>query len=163
MNPGCTKPSTLGATVATSMITKEVTTELFADYFQVYLQDELVDGNLSEAWTEYANKILLALAPGTIGIGTARNMTVPITLKIFDSEPDVLEDSDEISHINECDLVVKSNKLVLAGCTDYFPDALRINVHAGVYRVRIYYCRLDKLSEDVGFPIIRPVSFRVNT
>jgi hypothetical protein len=130
------------------MITKEVTTELFADYFQVYLQDELVDGNLSEAWTEYASKILLALAPGTIGIGTARNMTVPITLKIFDSEPDILEDSDEISHINECDLEVKSNKLVLAGCTDYFPDALRINVQAGLYRVRIYYCRLDKLSED---------------
>ena len=26
--------------------------KLFADYYQFYLQDELVDGNLGDAWTE---------------------------------------------------------------------------------------------------------------
>ena len=51
---------------------------LFADYFQFYIQDEAAKGDLSEAWSEEATDRLLAIAPGTIGIGTVRNMEVPI-------------------------------------------------------------------------------------
>ena len=43
---------------------------LFADYFQFYLQDEQALGDLSESSTEQATADLLALAPGTIGVGT---------------------------------------------------------------------------------------------
>lgn len=139
---------TLVACITTIMILKEVKTELFADYFQIYLQDETAEGDLSDAWTQHAVDILLALAPGTVGIGTARNMFVPIIIKLYEFEPALLQDSYEISHINECDLETNSNKLVISGCTDYFPDALRIDVKKGIYRVRIYYCNLDKLSED---------------
>ena len=51
---------------------------LFADYFQFYLQDEAASGDLSEAWTVDAVDRLLAVSPGVIGIGTVRNMDVPV-------------------------------------------------------------------------------------
>jgi hypothetical protein len=51
--------------------------KLFADYFQFYLQDERAGGDLSESWTQEAVDRLLATAPGTIGVGTVRNMDVP--------------------------------------------------------------------------------------
>ena len=127
---------------------REVKTELFADYFQFYIQDEKVDGDLSNSWTQEAVDRLLALAPGTIGVGTVRNMDVPVTIKLFDHEPEINNDLESVGQINECDIEATSDKLVVAGCTDYFPDAKRIDVDKGIYRARIYYCNLDKISED---------------
>ncbi|SEM47087.1 hypothetical protein SAMN04488505_104489 [Chitinophaga rupis] len=127
---------------------KETKTELFADYFQFYIQDENADGDLSDSWTQEAVDRLLALAPGTIGVGTVRNMHVPVTVKIFDSEPEMIADNEHIAQINECSLETDTGRLVLAGCTDYFPDALRIEVTPGTHRARIYYGNLDKISED---------------
>jgi hypothetical protein len=120
--------------------------ELFADYHQVYLQDEQADGDLSESWTQRAVDILLALAPGVIGIGTVRNMTVPVTVQVTDKQPhDDLEDWDQV---NECSLNVSSGQIVVAGCTDYFPEAARISVTPGWYRTRIFYGGLHTLNDD---------------
>ena len=122
------------------------TFKLFADYFQFYLQDESAAGDLSESWTNEAVARLLAVAPGTIGVGTVRNMFVPVTLEIVDRAPVI--DLSRWDHVVECDIDVPSGRLVIAGCTDYFPDAARVAVHPGHYRVRIGYGRLDDLSED---------------
>lgn len=121
--------------------------EIFADYHQFYLQDEQADGDLSDAWTQEAVDNLLALAPGTIGVGTARNMTVPVTVEILDSQPEN-EDFSEWDMVNECSIDVPTGKIVIAGCTDYFPDAARIKVTPGTYRARIYYGKLETLSDD---------------
>ena len=120
--------------------------ELFADYFQFYLQDESAEGNLGESWNEEAEARLLAIAPGTIGVGTVRNMNVPVTVEILDVEPD--SDLDSWDHVTECSLDVPTGRLVIAGCTDYFPDAARIEVPPGTYRARISYGSLNTLSED---------------
>jgi hypothetical protein len=130
------------------MLIKEIQAELFADYFQFYIQDENVTGDLSNAWTDESVNRLLAIAPGTIGVGTVRNMDVPVTVKIFSDEPELLPDLSAIQHVNECDLETNSDKLVIAGCTDYFPEAMRIEIGKGLYKSRIYYGNLDKLSED---------------
>ena len=50
--------------------------------------------------------------------------------------------------VNECDIDVPSGKIVVAGCTDYFPEAARIEVQPGHYRARIYYGNLNSLSHD---------------
>jgi hypothetical protein len=121
--------------------------KLFADYFQFYLQDEQAAGDLSDSWSPDAVKNLLALAPGTIGVGTVRNMTVPVTVEIRETEPS-RDDFNSWDHINECSIDVLSGWLVIAGCTDYFPDASRLSVEPGCYRARIYYGELDSLSED---------------
>ena len=55
---------------------------LFADYQLFYIQDEAADGDLSDSWDAAAGARLLALAPGTIGIGTARIAEVPVTVEI---------------------------------------------------------------------------------
>lgn len=131
------------------IVNKEITLELFADYFQFYIQDEGAEGDLSARWTTEAVDRLLAIADGTIGIGTVRNLTVPVTVKIFDSEPPVSNNNENvISQINECDIGVSSGKIVIAGCTDYFPEARRVELRNGIYRARIYYFNLDQISDD---------------
>ncbi|WP_192820957.1 hypothetical protein [Rufibacter sp. LB8] len=127
---------------------KEIQTDLFADYFQFYLLDEELEGDLSDSWTQEACDRFLALAQGTIGVGTVRNMDVPVTIEIFNTEPKLPLDLTPYDQINECDLELPSGKLVISGCTEYFPDAQRIELEKGLYRTRIYYGNLDKLSED---------------
>ncbi len=119
---------------------------LFADYFQFYIQDEAATGDLSQAWDEEATDRLLAVAPATVGIGTVRNTNVPVTVEIREDEPE--DDSAEWDHVVEASLDVKSGRIVVAGCTDYFPDAKRIEVAPGSYRVRASYGALDTISED---------------
>ena len=116
---------------------------LFADYFQFYLQDETAEGNLGDSWTDDAVKRLLALAPGIIGVGTVRNMTVPVVVEVYDQEP--FDNNDEWDQINECCIEITSGTIVVSGCSDYFPDAARITVPSGTYRARIYYGRLNTL------------------
>src|SRR6516164_4581776 len=129
-----------------SLSMKSFKLSLFADYFQFYIQDETVTGDLSDAWNEEAVDRLLAIAPGTIGIGTVLNMDVPVVVEIRDREPG--DDSSEWDHVVEASLEVKSGRTVIAGCTDYFPDAMRIPVSRGTHRVRVSYGGLDTLSAD---------------
>jgi hypothetical protein len=121
--------------------------ELFADYFQFYLQDDLEGiGDLSDAWTQEALDRLLAVAIGTVGVGTVRNMTVPVAVELHRSEPE--SDIQSWDHVTECDVELRSGRLVVAGCTDYFPGAARIPVPPGLYRVRTSYGDLNSLSSD---------------
>jgi hypothetical protein len=119
---------------------------LFADYFQFYLQDESAEGDLSNSWTQEATDRLLAVAPGTIGVGTVRDTNVSVVVEISDSEPGA--DLSAWDYVIECTVEVLSGRVVIAGCTDYFPDAARIELAPGPYRARIYYGDLNSLSED---------------
>src|SRR5262249_4525935 len=119
---------------------------IFADYHQFYLQDEAADGNLSDCWTDEAVRRLLALTDGTIGVGTVDNNDVDVTIDILSSAPAL--DLDAWEHVTECSLAVPSGKIVVAGCTDYFPDARRIAVTPGVYRARISL--ISPVSENLG-------------
>jgi hypothetical protein len=101
---------------------KSIQLSLFADYFQFYIQDEVVTGDLSQSWNDDATARLLAIAPGTIGIGTVRNMDVPVVVEIHDHKPP--EDSGEWDHVVEASVELTSGRVVIGGCTDYFP-ALR--------------------------------------
>ncbi len=128
---------------------KSVTLELFADYFQFYLGDEKNGTSLEDSWTDEATNRLLATAKCVIGVGTARNMDVPVKINFYDSEPEVeIINLEKVNQINECDLEILSGKIVIAGCTDYFPEAKRLEVENGIYRVRLYYGNLEELSED---------------
>ena len=120
--------------------------ELFADYHQFYLQDEQAVGDLSDAWSEEASIRMLAVAPGVIGVGTVRDMDVPVAIEILESEPQ--QDFERFDYVLECSLSVTSGKLVVAGCTDYFPEAKRIELPSGIYRVRASYADLNSLSPD---------------
>ena len=120
--------------------------KLFADYHQFYLQDEPADGDLSEAWTQEATDRLLAISEGVVCIGTVRNVDVSVTLEILDGEP--TRDFGGFDHVVECSIAITSGRLVIAGCTDYFPDAKCIEVPPGTYRVRASYANLYSISPD---------------
>jgi hypothetical protein len=119
---------------------------LFADYHQFYIQDEATDGNLSDSWDDAATARLLAIAPGAIGIGTVRNAEVPVAVEIHEREPDA--DFVAWDQVIEAALTVVSGPLVIAGCTDYLPDAKRIALAPGSYRVRVSYGGLDTVSDN---------------
>ncbi len=120
--------------------------ELFADYFQFYLQDEQSEGDLSNSWTKEAVSNMLAVAPGVIGVGTVRNMDVLVEVEVLDSQPNC--NFDDWDHVTEASLEVPSGRIIIAGCTDYLPDAARIRVEPGTFRVRIYYGALDSVDES---------------
>lgn len=106
---------------------------LFADYFQVHVSDDGSDGDLSDAWTEEATGRGLAVAQGIVGVSTARNVDVPVIVTIALEPPHAPADADSIV---EADLDCKSGRVVVMGCTDYYPDAVRLAVPPGWYRVR---------------------------
>ena len=122
------------------------TLNLFADYHQLYLQDEQADTDTPEDWGEQLTTRMIAVDPGIVGIGTARNMTVPVRVDLVATRPD--DDFDVWDHVAEASLEVSSGQIVIAGCMDYFPDAKRLPVLPGCYRVRVYYGGLNTLSED---------------
>ncbi len=122
------------------------TFNLFADYYQLYLQDEQDTSEQPDDWGDQLVTRMIAVAPGIIGIGTARNKTVPVSIDLFNVRPD--DDLSAWDHVAEASLEVPSGQIVVAGCSDYFPDATRISVTPGEYRVRIYYGGLGSISED---------------
>jgi hypothetical protein len=134
------------STNQTEMPMRRYELTLFADYHQFYIQDEKADGDLSDAWNDAAVERLLAVGPGTVGIGTVRNVKVPVTISVLEQEPAL--DADKFNHIVECSIAVESGTLVAAGCTDYFPDAVRIKLPAVSYRVRASFKGLDSVSRN---------------
>ncbi len=120
--------------------------ELFADYFQFYLEDEGVSLDMELMWDDDQLNQLLAVHPGLIAVGTARNMTVPVRVEIREGSPEI--ELKKWDKINECSIRISTGKIVVMGCTDYYPEAARIKVTPGVYRVRVHYGGLDRLSED---------------
>ncbi|PSB88012.1 hypothetical protein C5F63_08785 [Photobacterium damselae subsp. damselae] len=101
---------------------EEFELELFADYHQFYLQDDEVEKNdLGDAWTEEVIERLSASTYFAIGIGTVRNMDVPVFIKILEAEPSI--NFDDWEHVVMTSIEYEIRKLVIAGCTDYFPDA----------------------------------------
>lgn len=120
--------------------------ELFADYYQFYLRDEQAEGDLSPRWTEEATRRFLATAPGTIGIGTVRNVQIPVAVEVRDDDPTC--DLAQWDHVVECSIDTRSGRIVVAGCTDYLPSAARITVTPGSYRARVFWGGLDTLNDD---------------
>ncbi|MEN5081093.1 hypothetical protein ABE438_01280 [Bosea sp. TWI1241] len=123
-----------------------LTLSLFADYFQFYLQDESANEDFGQLWTEEAVGRLLAVAESSVGIGTARNRDVPVAVSVHADEPE--DDFGEWDLVNECSFTVRSGRVAILGCTDYLPDAVRIALPPGSYRLRASYAGLATVSDD---------------
>ncbi len=62
-------------------------------------------------------------------------MTVAVTLELHTRAP--RPDADQFDNVVEASLKATSGRLVILGCTDYFPDAQRIPAEPGWLRVRV--------------------------
>src|ERR1700694_5884035 len=91
--------------------------QLFADYHQFYLlDDDSKYGDLSEAWTDEATERLLAVAPHVVGVGTVRNVEVPVTIEVHESRPPI--DLSTWDQVNLASLQIDTGRVAVAGCTD---------------------------------------------
>ena len=121
--------------------------ELFADYFQFYFQDDNSDyGDLSEAWTKEATNQLMAISDRVVGVGTARDTDVQVYVIVDNQLPEL--DTSKWDRVNRASIYTETGRIVFAGCTDYFPDATRIEVLPGIYDVVIGYKDLESISAD---------------
>ena len=117
--------------------------EIFADYFQFYLQDELAEGSLADAWDRDAVMRLLSVAPGTIGVGTARNTTVSVFVEVVDAAPpDTFGGNDLVTEAT-MDVRLDASSSVDVPTTP--PDARRIPFAPGRHRAWVCYGKLDEL------------------
>ncbi|MEP6904370.1 MAG: hypothetical protein ABJA66_21815 [Actinomycetota bacterium] len=130
------------------MLIKKLDFEIFADYHQFYLEDETSPHGTDEIWTKETVEKMLGVSEKLVAVGTARNMTVPVSVEFYDGEPAL--ELEKYSRVNECSLKVTSNRLVLLGCTDYYPDAARIEVEPATYGVRVLYGNLETVHDLEG-------------
>ncbi|MFD9411637.1 hypothetical protein ACFWBN_32080 [Streptomyces sp. NPDC059989] len=108
--------------------------ELFADYFQIHVLDDESEGDLSDVWTDQAVLDGLGVTDDALAIGTDVNVTVAVSVHVLTHHPD--DDNDAFDHIVEASLNLVSGRLVVLGCTDYFPDAARFVMPDGWTRIR---------------------------
>ncbi|SCF44008.1 hypothetical protein GA0070561_0184 [Micromonospora saelicesensis] len=121
--------------------------ELFADYHQIHLSDDGSAGDLSEAWTDQAVVDRLAVVDDAMAIGTSVNVTVAVRVEVLDAPP--AADLADYDHVVEGSMQVRSGRIVVMGCTDYEPDAVRVPVPVGPVRVRAASSNLAE-AERVG-------------
>ena len=120
--------------------------KLFADYHQFYLQDEASRGIDGTAWDAAAVQNRIAVMQDAFAVSTARDMEVPVHVLIADQAPAL--DLAAWDHVVAFSINAPSGRLAILGCTDYLPDAARLDVPAGPLRVRVLLAGLDSLSED---------------
>ncbi|MBT2407494.1 hypothetical protein J7I97_12690 [Streptomyces sp. ISL-87] len=108
--------------------------ELFADYSQIHVLDEESEADFSDVWTGQSVLDGLGVTDDALAIRTAVNYTVAVAVHVLADRPD--DDSAGFDHVVEASLRVASGRLVVLGCTDYFPDAARFELPAGWTRLR---------------------------
>jgi hypothetical protein len=123
----------------------EYTCHLFADYFQLILQDEDTIVDLTN-WSAEAVADMLLVSQYGFAVGTARNMTVPLTVDVRGAPAD--DDFAAWDHVMACHIEVPSRRLLMMGVSDAVDTALRIPVPSDSLCVRIYYGGLATLSDD---------------
>lgn len=119
---------------------------IFADYFQFIVQDELSDDDFSAIWTPDALANGTAFGRQAICPGTLRNVDVAVDVVISETEP--LMNLAAVDHAVEGSIELPSGNVVVMGCTQYFPDAPRFKIRAGVYRVLAVMTGIATISNE---------------
>src|SRR5689334_24220258 len=101
--------------------------QLFADYFQIYLEDESRDRSdirwLAPQQFEQGVSDLFIVNTHQIVLMTARNMTVPLIIEVDEALNEAYHEKlfEAADHVVECSIELASGRLVVMGCTDYYP------------------------------------------
>jgi hypothetical protein len=107
--------------------------KIFADYFQFVLMDESSEDDFSEIWTDEALERMLAVGELAVCPGTLRNIEVDVEVRVVPTEPSINVAAHD--HVVEGSIEIPTGKLVVMGCTEYLPDAKRIELSPGTYQL----------------------------
>ena len=117
---------------------------IFADYHQFYVWDPQKSGQKApEDWSNQDVVNRAKTAAGVVVICPVRNMTVPVEVGIWDSEPQVIFDAWQ--HVIVAPLAT-GGLIEIHECTG--GSHACFSVEPGDYTVRALYRGLDTLSED---------------
>jgi hypothetical protein len=119
--------------------------DVFADYNSFVVQDEATRFKPDRQWTRALITDLIAAAPGAIGVGTARRVTVPVILDVRTTAPD--NDFDDWDHVTQASLHTDTGRL-LVSMFDYRDSIPRTPVPPGTYTVRVYSKGFRTISRD---------------
>lgn len=121
----------------------ETRLHLFADYHQIMAMD---DGPLQapEIVTQEDVDRRLGIAPDGAIVHTARNMTVPVIVRLAPREPGA--PPPDCDHVTECSFDVSSGRLVVMGLMDDPDAAARFEMAPGAYRLRVCHRGLRSVS-----------------
>jgi hypothetical protein len=117
---------------------------IFADYHQFYVWDPETSGRQApEQWSErdVANRV--KVIPGVVVVCPVRQMTVPVEVGIWDSEPQVVFNAWQ--HVAEAPLSTRG-QIEIHECTGGSHACFA--VEPCDYTVRVLFRGLDTLSED---------------
>jgi hypothetical protein len=117
---------------------------LFADYFQFYLWDKQLSPEAPTDWTDTDISNRLKAAGNVVVICSIRNVTVPVTVEVF--EHPIRYDPNLWDHIAECSLELPSGKLEVHECTG--GSVATMHLAPGSYRVCAYYGGLGTVSQN---------------
>lgn len=121
--------------------------ELSVDHYQFYLEDETSQADTSEVWNESTSANMLVVAPGLIGIGTARyGGKISVDIEVRDARLD--EDFSAWDQVAECSVDVPSGCIVVSSPETDFSEAPRIYVAPGTYQALIFYGNLDDVYDE---------------
>lgn len=118
--------------------------DVFADYNCFIVQDETATVDPGRAWTRALITDLVAAAPGAVGVGTVRRVTVPVILDVRTTGPDSVEKWD---HVTQASLHTDTGRILVSMFDDR--DSIpRTTVPADTYTVRVYYKGFRTISRD---------------
>lgn len=123
---------------------QEFQVEVFADYHQFYVQDGGVNPDAPTDWTDEDVESRAKVSQNVVVICPVRNMTVPVSVEVYDSQP-----SYELSHVDHairCSLALPTGGLQIHECTG--GERLRVSITPGTYGVIALFTGLSLLSED---------------
>lgn len=125
------------------MSTQQFSFEVFADYYQFYVQDAGINPEAPTDWTNEDVERRAKVADNVVVICPLRNMNVPVTLELHDTEAAV--DLSGYDHAVRCSLDLPTGELQVHECTG--SEVLRRTVKPGTYTVLALYSGLDTLDE----------------
>jgi hypothetical protein len=125
------------------MLLQSKRVEVFADYNQFYLWDSKMTREAPEDYTAEDVQRRIKTGPYVVVIQPERNMNVPVTLEIHDSEPFI--DVNAWDHIAEASLHLPSGNLQVHECTG--GPVADFTVAPDWYRVRSMHGGFDTIAE----------------
>jgi hypothetical protein len=125
------------------LVKQHATLEILADYYQIYVCDPAHDEDWSALWNDQTLDDRIIALEHTVVFGTGRNMLVPIAVFVHDANPDMTKMVSGADHAVSANIMCTSGAFIVAGCTDYLPDAFTLDSGRGSFGVAF-------LSFDLG-------------
>lgn len=122
------------------------TFDIFADYFQFVLMDANCEDDFASVWTDEALARMLAVGETSVCPGTLRNVHVPAEVHVHPSEPSI--DLAGYDHAVSASVQLPSGRLVVMGCTDYLPEAPRLEIPPGSYQLLYLVTGVESITYE---------------